>query len=64
MKNNEHLKRVRPGIIEIDDPEGLTHYIAQRESMNTVNNLQQQINILSSDMNEIKNMLQQLIKAT
>ncbi len=61
--DTRYLKRIKEGIIENTDNEGYHDYIVKRNMAREINRLHERINIQGAQLSEIKQLLQQLVKA-
>jgi uncharacterized coiled-coil DUF342 family protein len=59
---NRFVKNLQNNALINADVEGLQDYKRKKESTNKINNISEEINTLKSEMSEIKNLLQQLVK--
>lgn len=57
------IKKIANGIFESSDEKGYKDYIFKRNVMKEVSQLKVQINNMNGELAEIKQMLQQIIKA-
>lgn len=59
---NRFVKNLQNNALINADHESLYEYKRKKESTNRINDISNEINILKSEMSEIKNLLQQLVK--
>lgn len=59
---NRFVKNLQNNSLINGDISSMKEYKNKKESINRINNISEEINTLKSEMSEIKNLLQQLVK--